>query len=218
MSNINIKKIREKLHISQEKLAETIGVSIRTVQNWESGSKIPASKSAILHNLLSTTNKCDDTTEQNNLPNKLIPFFDEVATVGGIAYSTANMQAPAGQPELVDAGDWFREATAAIRHYGESMIEYPSGCILAIKEVYDRSLIIPGRNYVIETSEYRVTKRVQRGSNSNHITAYSTNTETYPDGRLVHEPFEIAWQSVSRISLVLGCVVRSNNGTLVCNG
>lgn len=218
MNNINIKKIREKLNISQEKLAETIGVSIRTIQNWESGCKIPATKDAILHNLLSTTNKCNNPIAQNNLPNKLIPFFDEVSTVGGITHLSSNMQAPACHTEMVDAGDWFREATAAIRHYGESMAEYPSGCILAIKEVYDRSLIIPGRDYVIETSEYRVTKRVQRGSNSNHIMAYSTNTETYTDGRLIHEPFEISWQSVSRISLILGYIVRKNNGAIVCNG
>lgn len=31
--------------------------------------------------------------------------------------------------EEIDAGDWFPEATAAIHHYGDSMVEYPSGSI-----------------------------------------------------------------------------------------
>ena len=92
---------------------------------------------------------------------------------------------------------------------------FRSGCILAIKEVLDRELIIPGRDYMIETSEYRVTKRVQRGKDPMHITAYSTNPEKYADGRLIHEPFDIPWRAVKRISMVLGYVVKKNGGTMV---
>ena len=47
---------------------------------------------------------------------------------------------PAG--EWIDAGDWFHEASAAIRHYGDSMIEYPSGCILVLKKVEDMRLLL----------------------------------------------------------------------------
>lgn len=43
MNDLDIKKIREKLGISQEQLAEMVGVHPRTVQNWESGSTIPNS-------------------------------------------------------------------------------------------------------------------------------------------------------------------------------
>lgn len=120
----------------------------------------------------------------------------------------AILEAVSQPTEYNDTGDWFRNATAAIRHYGESMVECPTGCILALKEVYDRELIIPGRDYVIETSEYRVTKRVRQGKDSDHITAYSTNSETYADGRLIHEPFDIPWRAIQRISLVLGYVVK----------
>lgn len=52
MNDIDIKKIREKLGISQEALAEMLGVHPRTIQNWESGSKIPNSKHAILRDLI----------------------------------------------------------------------------------------------------------------------------------------------------------------------
>lgn len=146
---------------------------------------------------------------------RLIPFYDDVASVGGVNEISANMDGVSRPSEYIDAGDWFKDATAAIRHYGESMEEYPPGCILAIKEVYDRELILPGKDYVIETSEYRVTKRVQKGQTEEYVRAYSTNTETYPDGRLIHEPFEIPWRSIIRIFYVLGYVVKTGGGALL---
>jgi hypothetical protein len=154
--------------------------------------------------------------ENERVGNKLIPFYDDVTSIGGNS-SVSNVDSISSPSEYVDAGDWFKDATAAIRHYGDSMDEYPSGCILALKEVYDRDLIIPGRDYMIETSEYRVTKRVQKGNTPEFITAYSTNTDTYPDGRMVHEPFDIPFRAISRISMVLGYVVKKNGGTMVFN-
>lgn len=52
MNDLDIRKIREKLGVSQEALAEMIGVHPRTVQNWESGTTIPKSKYAILRELV----------------------------------------------------------------------------------------------------------------------------------------------------------------------
>jgi transcriptional regulator with XRE-family HTH domain len=144
-----------------------------------------------------------------------IPLYDDVSTVGGMDNRFDTEVAHSIPSDYIDAGDWFRGATAAIRHYGESMIEYPSGCIMVVKEVLDRQLIVPGRDYVVETSEYRVTKRIQKGKDDKHIRAYSTNTETYPDGRMIHEPFEIPWNAVRHISVVLGYVVKNNDGSVV---
>ncbi len=52
MCELDVKKIREQLGVSQEALAEMVGVHPRTVQNWESGSKIPKSKHAILRDVV----------------------------------------------------------------------------------------------------------------------------------------------------------------------
>ena len=52
MNDLNIKEIREKLGVSQETLAEMVGVHPRTSQNWESGTSIPKSKHAILRDLV----------------------------------------------------------------------------------------------------------------------------------------------------------------------
>lgn len=163
--------------------------------------------------------KADEATKSDtNTGKNLIPLYDNISSVGGNLSRSADVDTPHSKPtEYIDTGDWFREATAAIRHYEDSMDEYPSGCILAIREVQDRSLIVYGRDYVIETTEYRVTKRVQRGETDDCITAYSTNKETYPDGRMIHEPFPIPKQAIRRIWLVLGYVVKKNGGTMVYN-
>lgn len=116
--------------------------------------------------------------------------------------------------EWIDTGDWFTEATAAIRHYGDSMVEYPSGSILALKRVEDWRLIIWGRNYVIETTEFRITKRLQDGGDD-YIMAYSSNTATNPDGSLRHSPIKIPKETIRNIDLVLGCVTKEySNGPM----
>ena len=67
MNDLDIKKIREKLGISQEQLAEMVGVHPRTVQNWESGSTIPKSKHAILRDLVVKPQRYAGGGEQTNV-------------------------------------------------------------------------------------------------------------------------------------------------------
>ena len=152
--------------------------------------------------------------QEEVLPTKknLIPFYDDVSTIGGLNDRVANTD-PNSPSEWIDAGDWFPEATAAIRHYGDSMVEYSSGSILALRRVNDQRLIMNGRNYVIETSEYRVIKQLQ--DDGDHFMAYSTNRETYPDGRQIHAPFSIPKDAIRYIYLVLGCVTKEySNGAI----
>ena len=68
MNGIELKENRIKLGYTQEKLAELIGVSKRTVINYEHGEVIPATKSEILHkvffgdNVIETITKDDEFT------------------------------------------------------------------------------------------------------------------------------------------------------------
>ena len=156
----------------------------------------------------------EDKTVSEVLPAKrnLIPFYDDVSTIGGINDRIATLD-HSNPSEWIDAGDWFPEATAAIRHYGDSMVEYPSGSILALKRVHDARLIMNGRNYVIETTEYRVTKQLQ--DKGDYFMAYSTNRETYPDGSQIHAPFPVPKDAIRHIDLVLGCVMKEySNGAI----
>ena len=138
---------------------------------------------------------------------KLIPFYDDVTSMGGINGSVVDVSKSHVPTEWIDAGDWFPDATAAIRHYGDSMNEYPSGSILALKRVTDQRLLIWGRNYSIETSEFRITKQLQDGGDS-YILGYSSNVETYPDGRQIHSPIRIPKETIRHIDQVIGCVTK----------
>ena len=52
MSDLDIKKIRTDLCLTQVEFAKRLGISMRTVQNWESGGAIPESKHEILRALM----------------------------------------------------------------------------------------------------------------------------------------------------------------------
>lgn len=136
----------------------------------------------------------------------MIPLYDDITTIGGNNEVVADVEHN-GVSEMIDAGDWFPGATAAIHHYGDSMVEYPSGCILVLKRVNDPRLLINGENYVIETSEFRITKQIL-DEGDEWITAYSTNRDTHPDGRLIHAPIRIPKEAIRHLDLVVGCVIK----------
>ena len=216
-------------------LADFLGIQRSTLSNWVKRNSIDydlvlskcehINKNWLLTGegemLKSDNEKKSDIQFYNseNLPanKRLIPLYDDVGTIGGKLQKGrhANVDDDSYPTEYIDPGDWFKSATHAIRHYEDSMVEYPSGCIIAMKEVYDRRLIIPGKDYVIETSEYRVTKKVRLGDSLEHIVAYSTNEEKYDNGELIHQPFPITWELIRRIFEVLGYVVKKGSGTIV---
>ena len=162
--------------------------------------------------LKANDNENEEQVPENNgkFESRIIPFYD-VETTGGYHGRVTSSNVDATLAGYINAGDWFQgRETAAIRHVGDSMIEYPDGCILAVREVREMRLLVPGRNYVIETDEYRVTKRVQRGSTTETIALYSSNEEKYSDGRLVHEPFEVNIHDIRRVFSVLGYIVNQS--------
>lgn len=163
-----------------------------------------------------TGNIVNEEQEVYNKKSNLIPVFNDVSTIGG-ASTIANVDPKTHPSEWIDAGDWFPGANAAIRHYGDSMPEYPSGCILALREVNDIQLIFWGKNHCIETSEGRITKKIY--DEGEVIMAYSTNKDTYPDGRLIDPPFSIPKNKIKKIYQVLGYVVKeySNGPVMISN-
>ncbi|HRO75590.1 MAG TPA: hypothetical protein PLP27_05540 [Crocinitomicaceae bacterium] len=152
--------------------------------------------------------------ENKTADEAVIPFYDDVSSIGGTS-TVANMSAVSQPSEWIRPGDWFKNATSAIRHYGDSMNEYPSGCVLVLKEIYDKRIISWGQNYCIETNEVRLTKRLQRGKSEEYVTAYSSNEETYADGTLIHQPIDIPLDAIVHLHLVIGCVVKEHSSGMV---
>ena len=140
-------------------------------------------------------------------PSKRIPLKDNAAENNNRRYKTESYIKLSKGNEWIDTGELFPEATSAIRHYGDSMTEYPPGSILILKRVINLGLIVWGRNYYVETKEIAVTKRLQDGG-EDYIIGYSSNPKTYPDGRPVHEPLKIPKKDIRHIHLILGCVTK----------
>ena len=189
-------------NLRQIELAKYLGISESFMSQIVKGTRtLPPDKLKML-----LKNPDWDTTPLQQPKKNKIPLYDDVATIGGNNDQVANVDDSARPTEWIDAGDWFPTATSAIHHYGDSMNEYPSGCILALKRVNDSRLLLNGENYVIETDEFRITKRIL--DDGDDIIAYSTNQETYPDGRLIHAPIRIPKDAIRHLDLVLGCVIR----------
>lgn len=155
----------------------------------------------------------------NKIEVNLIPLYDTIATAGLTAIDMSPLTKPT---EYIDAGDWFRDATAAMRVHGDSMHPvYKSGSIVALKEVNNKDLVIFGQDYVIETDEYRTLKRIQKSENRTKWLACSYNTERWEDsngrGRLIHEPFDVRIDSINRLFSVLGAVRRNHSSQIVYN-
>ena len=195
-------------NLNDNKVTQQLGLSVGTIgKSRKEGRDLSDRVIEQILNFYTDLNKVWLLTGEGNMigAKRKIPLYDD-PTIGGVNELAANVDDSARPAEWIDAGDWFPTATSAIHHYGESMVEYPSGCILALKRVNDPTLLINGENYVIETDEFRVTKQIQ--DDGDFITAYSTNRETYPDGRLIHAPFQIPKDRIRHLDLVLGCVIR----------
>lgn len=83
MNNINIKENRKKLGLTQSDLAEKIGVTLKTIQNYEKGETIPVSKLALLHNVLNQkdTHKVEEPPEVYSLNSGTYKKIEEVEEV-----------------------------------------------------------------------------------------------------------------------------------------
>ncbi len=174
-----------------------------------------------VQNKLSTEFQLAEPRKEYQYSNKhyKIPFYDCVSING--SSSVADLSPVTEPSDYIDPGDLFRDADAGMRTYEDSMIEYPSGCAVFLKEVQNKELVVFGNDYVIETSEYRVTKRLQRSDKNGYWTLASTNMEKWHsgplEGRLIHEPFDVNIDHVNRIFKVLGVTTRTGSSKILMN-
>ena len=132
----------------------------------------------------------------------LIPYFADTYTRGGLTDRMPSTDITEKETSYINAGSLFAKATSALKHFGDSMVEYPSGCVLFCREVEHPSLLVNGLPYVIETKEYRVTKKIH--DKGEFIRAFSTNEQKFPDGSLIYAPFDIPKSEIIRLHQILG--------------
>lgn len=211
-----ILKFKELKGLSNPQLAELLGVSRSLPGKWESGdsypsrNKLPQFAKAMgmtLDDLISEKDLTESTSvrEPKTLYlkpeqglNKKIPFYDTIA-VGGQAMLAD--QTPISEPaEYVDPGDFFRKATGVITVYGHSGFpKYPAGCKVAFRDA-SKDLIYWGEDYVVETEERRIIKRLERHEDRTFVKAVSYNkSDAY-----VYADIDIPIEKIKRLYMVLG--------------
>lgn len=219
----DIKRFREKSNISQSTLADIIGVSLRTIQNYESGGKIPNSKYAILHKLIFKTEEFyqeqfqsavdvwdnkevseqkpiyQSKTKEVVLEEQDIPLFDIEVTAGIVTlFKTPNSNKPIDSIKIPN----MPKCDGAITITGDSM--YPlvkSGDIVFYKVIQDiPESIFYGNMYIvsmdIEGDELVMLKYIQKGKDDEHLLLVSENRH--------HADKEIHIKHINGIALVKG--------------
>ncbi len=200
MNDLDIKKIREKLGISQEQLAEMVGVHPRTVQNWESGSTIPKSKHAILRDLVLKPQQYyggDTEKQKSGEPQMFIVPLMPISAKGGTLDEFSRGILENDCEKVLSP---IKGADFAITVCGDSMSpDYPSGCHILIKKIEERAFIDWGKVFVLDTVNGTIIKKLMPvADDPSKIRCISINPE-YP-------PYEISLEYVRGIYRVLMCM------------
>ena len=172
MNGLDIKDLRLKLGVTQRELAEMVGVSEKTVQNWEYGKPIPTTKHQILRTIQSGVEENVSTEDINQRIRKVLKDKDlSVAAFSreaGIEQTTLNRQLNGGSKVSVGT------IKAFLLKFKDISAEW------LLRGVGDMCCGVPDEQLEREIAEE--TGRVQSiGDNSNH------NTQTMTDSAIAKE-------------------------------
>lgn len=172
MNGLDIKDLRLKLGVTQRELAEMVGVSEKTVQNWEYGKPIPTTKHQILRTIQSGVEENVSTEDINQRIRKVLKDKDlSVAAFSreaGIEQTTLNRQLNGGSKVSVGT------IKAFLLKFKDVSAEW------LLRGVGDMCCGVPDEQLEREIAEE--TGRVQSiGDNSNH------NTQTMTDSAIAKE-------------------------------
>lgn len=172
MNGLDIKDLRLKLGVTQRELAEMVGVSEKTVQNWEYGKPIPTTKHQILRAIQSGVEENVSTEDINQRIKEVLQKNDLSVTAFskevGLPQATVNRQLN---------GD-VRVSVGTIKAFLLKFKNVSAEWLL--RGVGDECCGVPDEQLEREIAEE--TGRVQSiGDNSNH------NTQTMTDSAIAKE-------------------------------
>lgn len=178
MNGLDIKDLRLKLGVTQRKLAEMVGVSEKTVQNWEYGKPIPTTKHQILRAIQSGVEENVSTEDINQRIKEVLQKNDLSVTAFskevGLPQATVNRQLNGDARVSVDT------IKAFLHRFRDVSAEW------LLRGVGDMCRGVPDEQLEREIAEE--TGRVQRiGDNSNHNTQAMTDTALTKENELLKE-------------------------------
>ena len=179
----DIKTLRKAKNLTQEELADLLGVHVRTIQNWESGGSIPKSKHALLCDALN--NADSHAISITHSPHAAVATGQGQININGP--QTVDDQTQDEEMIPVIPTNLYKESDVNIMEYMENeenefttspavqqfpktdlfytvqtMAMYPhlhQGDILALKAVKKRTPIVNGELYAVDTIDLGVLVR-----------------------------------------------------------
>lgn len=230
MNDLDIKEIRKKLGLTQKELAQRLGVSEATIQNWEYGRTIPATKHQILCSMLNaqpqTVNGHYISGSHNNVAGQNLIIGDTAKQAQNNLDNSATTSALAKVPVVpqlikdlpnIDILEYLKNKRDNIT-YSPIFVD---GVHLAMWFTVDDNALLPlfrrgdmvglipeehdaisGKVYVVDTYPYGVLfRRVVVDADS--LVLHSLNKDDYPD-------IIIKKSDIIRLYKIM-CMVRLNN-------
>lgn len=196
---MNVKKLRQRLSLTQKQLAEKCGVNERTVQKWEAGGVIPTATKMLLEGFLSEHESNTSLVPKQSF-NKGVPYYN-VDFVGGFDLISNDQTI---NPDYLIDFPLYNKATCWCNITGHSMEpEITHGDIIALKKIDDWRFLPYGEVYAIVTkNDMRTVKRIGPSQNPECIMLIPTNKS--PE----YAPQEIRKDDILHVFEVMGCMKR----------
>lgn len=168
---MNVKEYRISHNLTQARLAEICGVTLRTIQNWEARQEAPKSVEVLL-GALDTTDLKKPLPPKKPIPPTKKPESDIISYADGVPYydedfilGFTSLGTPVSEtPEFLVNIPKYNGATLWCNATGHSMEpEINNGDIVALQLIDDPSFLLMGDIYaLVTTNGLRTIKRVRK--------------------------------------------------------
>lgn len=195
----DVRQFRVARGLTQRRLADLCGVTLRTVQNWESGRNVPENIRRLIRAM--ADRGVEDPAFAADKSNgsiisytKGVPYYDEDFVLG-----FNNLGFPSSEnPEFLINMPRYQNATLWCNATGHSMEpEINNGDIVALELIEDISFLLMGEIYaIVTTNGLRTIKRLRRSGNSDSYLLVPTNPQ--------YDTQEIPKSKILRVFRVLG--------------
>ncbi len=197
---MDVKAFRQERGLTQRKLAEICGVTLRTVQNWESGKHLPENVRRHLLAIADAEEKGRSRFAGQDPQTPVIsytegvPYYDEDFVLGFNSLGFPSSE----NPEFLINMPRFQNATLWCNATGHSMEpEINNGDIVALELVEDPTFLLMGEIYaIVTTNGLRTIKRLRRAATPDSYLLVPTNPN--------YDPQEIPKNKILRVFRVLG--------------
>jgi len=173
MNALDLKTKRKEKKLTQDQLAELIGVDRRTIINYEKGEVIPDSKVKLIHFILSGF----DTNNQNKIG---VPYYDVDFTASFLEVENNQSVKPTS---YIDH-PFFIGCDYVVRASGQSMAKVIShGDAIGLVKIENWKEFFPfGEIYAIVTIDgFRMIKVITQGETNETYTLISKPTDSKKD-------------------------------------